>query len=45
MSFLVVGILHLSLAWLWASIIGDYIARASLKAWRFKRGDWQAIAV
>lgn len=45
MSFLVVGVLHLSLAWLWASIIGDYIARASLKAWRFKRGDWQAIAV
>jgi putative MATE family efflux protein len=45
MSLLVVGVLHLSLAWLWASIIGDYVARASLKAWRFKRGAWQAIAV
>lgn len=45
MSLLVVGVLHLSLAWLWASIIGDYVARASLKAWRFRRGDWQAISV
>jgi len=45
MSLLVVGVLHLSLAWLWAAIIGDYVARASLKAWRFRRGDWKAIAV
>lgn len=45
MSFLVVSVLHLSLAWLWASLIGDYVARASLKAWRFKRGDWQTISV
>jgi putative MATE family efflux protein len=45
MALLVVGVLHLSLVWLWASLIGDYIARASLKAWRFKQGAWQAIAV
>lgn len=44
-SFLVAGVLHLSLAWLWAALIGDYIARASLKAWRFRRGDWQTISV
>ncbi len=44
-SLVVVSVLHLSLAWLWAALIGDYIARASLKAWRFKRGDWKAIAV
>jgi len=45
MSLLVVEVLHLSLSWLWAAIIGDYVVRASLKAWRFKRGDWQSIAV
>jgi putative MATE family efflux protein len=45
MSFVVVSVLHLSLAWLWAALIGDYVARASLKAWRFRRGDWQAISV
>ncbi|MFN8602950.1 MAG: MATE family efflux transporter [Candidatus Binatia bacterium] len=45
MSFLVVSVLHLSLAWLWSALIGDYIARASLKAWRFRRGDWQGISV
>jgi putative MATE family efflux protein len=45
MSLLVVGVLNLGLPWLWAALIGDYVARASLKAWRFKRGDWQAIAV
>jgi len=45
MSFLVVSVLHLSLAWLWAALIGDYVARAALKAWRFRRGDWQTISV
>jgi putative MATE family efflux protein len=45
MSLLVVGVLHLSLVWLWAALIGDYVARASLKTWRFRRGDWQSISV
>jgi putative MATE family efflux protein len=44
-AWLVVDLLHLSLAWLWAALIGDYVARATLKAWRFRRGDWRAIAV
>ncbi|MEW6268741.1 MAG: MATE family efflux transporter [Thermodesulfobacteriota bacterium] len=44
-AWLVVNVLHLSLSWLWAALIGDYVARATLKAWRFRRGDWQAIAV
>jgi Na+-driven multidrug efflux pump len=44
-SLVVVSLLHLSLAWLWAALIGDYIARASLKAWRFRHGRWQTIAV
>ncbi|MBM4244470.1 MAG: MATE family efflux transporter [Deltaproteobacteria bacterium] len=45
MSFLVVSVLNLSLAWLWTALIGDYVARAALKAWRFRRGDWQTISV
>jgi putative MATE family efflux protein len=44
-AWLVVSVLNLSLTWLWAALIGDYVARATLKAWRFKRGAWQAIAV
>src|SRR5262249_17525660 len=44
-AWFVVTVLQLSLAWLWAALIGDYIARATLKAWRFKRGAWATIAV
>lgn len=44
-AWMVVNVRHLSLTWLWAALIGDYVARATLKAWRFRRGDWQAIAV
>lgn len=36
---------HLSLPWLWAALIGDYVARAALKAWRFRNGAWKTIRV
>ena len=45
MALVVVHGLHLSLAWLWAALIGDYVARAALKAWRFHAGSWRSIEV
>jgi len=44
-AYVASSILHLSLIWLWAALIGDYIARAALKAWRFQGGRWKTIAV
>ncbi len=44
-AFVVVSLLHLGLAWLWAALIGDYVARAVLKAWRFRGGAWKSVAV
>lgn len=38
-------LLHLSLPWVWLALVGDYIARAGLKAWRFQTGRWKDIAV
>lgn len=37
--------LSLSLVWVWAALLGDYLFRAALKAWRFKTGGWKRIAV
>jgi putative MATE family efflux protein len=45
MAFVVVHGLRLGLAWLWAALIGDYVARAALKAWRFRTGAWRTIEV
>lgn len=30
----------LPLAWVWAALLGDYLVRATLKAWRFSSGRW-----
>jgi putative MATE family efflux protein len=38
-------LLHLSLPWVWFALMGDYIARAVLKTWRFQTGRWKTIAV
>jgi putative MATE family efflux protein len=35
----------LGLPWLWAALIPDYVMRATLKWWRFRRGQWRTIAV
>ncbi|MGH7788976.1 MAG: MATE family efflux transporter [Candidatus Binatia bacterium] len=35
----------LSLTWVWAALLGDYVLRAGLKAWRFNSGRWQRIHV
>lgn len=44
-AFTVTRLLGLGLPWLWASLIGDYIARAALKGWRFRSGRWRRIRV
>ena len=38
-------VLHLSLAWVWFALMGDYFARAGLKAWRFQSGRWKHITL
>jgi putative MATE family efflux protein len=38
-------LLSLDLVWIWAALIGDYVVRAVLKAWRFKTGHWKRIEV
>jgi len=37
--------LGLDVVWLWLALVGDYAMRSALKAWRFRSGRWQAIAV
>lgn len=44
-AYLAAMVLHLSLGWVWSALIGDYVARAALKAWRFHSGRWKSIAV
>ncbi|MFQ5666541.1 MAG: MATE family efflux transporter [Candidatus Binatia bacterium] len=44
-AYLAAALLHLSLTWLWFALMGDYLARAALKAWRFQSGSWKHIAV
>lgn len=38
-------IFGLSLFWLWFAVVGDYIARALLKGFRFRSGRWKTISV
>jgi putative MATE family efflux protein len=35
----------LPLIWVWAALLGDYVTRAVLKAWRFNTGRWKRIHV
>ena len=45
MAYLAAFVLHLSLPWVWSALIGDYLARAGLKTWRFRSGRWAQIRV
>jgi len=38
-------VLNLSLFWLWFALVGDYIARALLKGFRFRSGRWKTVSV
>lgn len=40
-AYLAACVWSLSLTWVWAALLGDYVARAALKAWRFQSGRWQ----
>ena len=44
-AWVVTHVLHLSTAWLWAALIGDYASRAALKTWRYRSGAWQHVRV
>jgi putative MATE family efflux protein len=35
----------LELVWVWAALLGDYVARAVLKAYRFHSGAWKRIRI
>ncbi|MEO8603933.1 MAG: MATE family efflux transporter [bacterium] len=39
------NVLGLGLGWVWAALLGDYLVRASLKAWRFRSGAWKKVQV
>ena len=38
-------VLSLSVDWVWAALLGDYVARAVLKAYRFQSGRWKHAVV
>jgi putative MATE family efflux protein len=44
-AWVVTHVLSLSLAWVWAALLGDYVLRAALKARRFNSGRWQRARV
>jgi putative MATE family efflux protein len=44
-AWLASSVLSLSLVWVWAALLGDYLFRAALKAWRFKTGTWKRIEI
>ena len=44
-AWFVAHALGLSLAWVWAALLGDYLMRAILKAWRFRSGRWKRARV
>jgi Na+-driven multidrug efflux pump len=39
-AYLATYVFQLDIAWVWFTLIGDYIARAALKSWRFRSGRW-----
>ncbi len=44
-AWLASHVLQLSLAWVWGALVGDYLLRAVLKAWRFRSGAWKRARV
>ena len=44
-AYVAAVVMHLSLAWVWFALMGDYLARSALKAWRFKGGRWKHVVV
>jgi putative MATE family efflux protein len=44
-AWVAANVLGLGIAWVWAALLGDYLMRAVLKAWRFNSGRWKRIQV
>jgi putative MATE family efflux protein len=44
-AWVAASVLELGLAWVWGALLGDYLLRAALKAWRFDSGRWQRARV
>lgn len=44
-AWFVAHALDLGLAWVWGALLGDYLLRAVLKAWRFHSGRWKRVRV
>jgi putative MATE family efflux protein len=45
MALAVAWVLRLDLLWLWLAVVGDYLVRAGLKAWRFRSMRWARAVV
>jgi len=45
MAWVVTFGLGLGVFWLWLALIGDYVMRSALKAYRFRSGAWKTIRV
>jgi putative MATE family efflux protein len=44
-AWVVTHVLGLDLLWVWAAIVGDYVARVALKGMRFRSGRWKEAVV
>ena len=44
-AWMAASVLDLGLAWVWGALLGDYLLRAVLKAWRFRSGRWKRARV
>jgi MATE family, multidrug efflux pump len=44
-AWIAASLLRLDLTWVWMALIGDYVARAALKAHRFHSGAWKRIRI
>jgi len=42
-AYIASSYLGLGINWVWLALIGDYLARAALKAWRFRSGQWKRV--
>jgi MATE family, multidrug efflux pump len=44
-AYVVTFWLQLGVFWLWFALVGDYVARSTLKGWRFRSGRWKTISI
>ncbi len=44
-AWVAANVFSLSIGWVWFALVGDYVLRAVLKAWRFRSGYWKTVTV